>query len=167
MIDKHHLSNRYRAVFLGFSLIAVLAFSVNTASASTDKSSLLIQSELKQSSAIFSPSPNTLFNQPAQFLPVEQAYQVSVFFENQSDNHQRLVFDWYIAPGYYLYKYRFKVSPLQTDGSSSPLTLEHQPGKFIYDDFYGKELEVFITPPKFTLPCLLQAHINWANPTHR
>ena len=148
MIDKYHLNNRYRAVFLGFSLIAVLAFSVNTASASTDKSSLLIQSELKQSSATISPSPNTFFDQSARFLPVEQAYQVSVFFENQSDNHQRLVFDWYIAPGYYLYKYRFKVSPLQTDGSSSPLTLEHQPGKFIYDDFYGKELEVFYNATK-------------------
>jgi thiol:disulfide interchange protein DsbD len=79
-------------------------------------------------------APATLPGAAPQFLPVEQAYQVAPRID---DN--RLVLDWLIAPGYYLYQERFAVS--LADGAALPLDFE--PGQTQYDDYYQRELVVY------------------------
>lgn len=90
--------------------------------------------------------PTALPGAAPQFLPVEQAYQVAPRID---DN--RLVLDWLIAPGYYLYQERFAV--LLADGSTLPLDFE--PGLTQYDDYFQRELVVhyeFTTTRSAPLP---------------
>ncbi|RLA47292.1 MAG: hypothetical protein DRR06_02975 [Gammaproteobacteria bacterium] len=92
---------------------------------------------------------NVLLDAPAQFLPVEQAYQLI-----PSIDERNLLVDWFIAPGYYLYKHRFAINLYNPKNSDKPLALEYQPGKSIYDEYYDKELEVFYNATQIstTLP---------------
>lgn len=81
---------------------------------------------------------NILLDQPTRFLPVEDAYQLTPGVTNGM-----LTVDWFIAPGYYLYKHRFSVSLINSAGSAELLSSEYQTGQLLYDDYYQKELEVF------------------------
>jgi len=81
----------------------------------------------------------------ATFLPVEEAYQLSARHE-----HQQLILDWQIAPGYYLYQHRFKI--LDTDHKPITQSPTFLPGKTIYDDYYEKELTVYYSNTQLTVP---------------
>lgn len=71
------------------------------------------------------------------FLPVEEAYKVTlVVVESQ------LFLDWTIAPGYYLYRDKLKVTD-RTAGANAPLTLQLQPGQDKFDEYEGREVGVF------------------------
>ncbi len=73
-----------------------------------------------------------------QFLPVEQAYQLSI-----SLGEGKVRLEWVIAPGYYLYKDNFAVQARDTAGGVMPTAIRTGTGREIYDDYYGKNLEVF------------------------
>ncbi|TNF07223.1 MAG: protein-disulfide reductase DsbD [Gammaproteobacteria bacterium] len=88
---------------------------------------------------------NNLLTSPVTFLPVEEAYQLSASYQNQN-----LILDWQIAPGYYLYQHRFKI----LDADHKPVTesMTFPPGKTIYDDYYEKELTVYYSGTRLTVP---------------
>ncbi len=88
---------------------------------------------------------NDLLATPVTFLPVEEAYQLSASHDNQ-----HLILDWQIAPGYYLYQHRFKI--LDTDHKPVTQSLTFPPGKVIYDDYYEKELTVYYSDTRLTVP---------------
>lgn len=72
------------------------------------------------------------------FLPVEQAYRLlpSVAPEKAS-------LDWQIATGYFLYRERIAVEAIATDGSPVPVVATMETGKNKYDDYFGRETEVY------------------------
>jgi len=72
-----------------------------------------------------------------EFLPVEQAYQVLV---QTSDD--KLIMDWKISPGYYLYQHQFAVEARNVE-SSEKLSLNYEPGLRKFDEYFGKELETY------------------------
>ncbi|GLS25199.1 hypothetical protein GCM10007877_09130 [Marinibactrum halimedae] len=72
---------------------------------------------------------------------MEEAYNVEVEF---SDN--QLLLRWFIEPGYYLYKEKFK---FKVDGQTHTATLEK--GKVKYDEYFEKDLEVFYNTTVATL----------------
>ncbi len=87
-------------------------------------------------------SSETLAGQ-TDFLPIEQAYQLAVNVEPASESHNgRVTLDWVIAPAYYLYWERMAITA-HADGQPITLTVEHQPGKLKYDDYFERETEVF------------------------
>jgi thiol:disulfide interchange protein DsbD len=90
------------------------------------------------SSLVQSPPSVTLTDAPTKFLPVDQAYQLTPSLSGRS-----LIIDWSIAPGYYLYKHRFVISPVNRTDPAYYLDLEYQQGKRVYDEYYGKDLEVY------------------------
>ncbi len=81
---------------------------------------------------------SNLLQTDQQFLPVEQAYQLSVRLDGG-----KALLDWNIAPGYYLYKDNFAVQARGMDGVVIPTRIHAGKGREIYDDYYGKNLEVF------------------------
>ena len=89
-----------------------------------------------QSSA--SPSRAILAGGPVEFLPVEEAYRLSI----QGDN-QGLTLDWRIAPRYYLYQHKFSATATVASGGLVPLAVDYPPGKAIFDEYYEKELQVY------------------------
>ena len=76
----------------------------------------------------------TLPGAPTEFLPVEEAYQLAPRLDGD-----RLVLDWLIAPGYYLYQERFGAN--LPDGTALKLNFEE--GRRQYDDYYQRELVVY------------------------
>jgi thiol:disulfide interchange protein DsbD len=81
----------------------------------------------------------------AEFLPVEQAYQVDVLV-----SANQLLFNWSIRDGYYLYKDRFKFSAV--DANSQLQTPKFGAGKVKWDDYFEAELEVFYNATEIVLP---------------
>jgi len=75
---------------------------------------------------------------PLEFLPVEEAYRLRV-----AGDAQGLVFDWHIAPGYYLYQHKFAVAAINDSGDAVPLVVDYPPGRAIFDEYYEKELQVY------------------------
>lgn len=80
-----------------------------------------------------------------QFLPVEEAYQLSV----ELIDPQRLRFYWHIAPDYYLYKHRFKWqvwddAKLLEVNALFPPAIKHE------DEYFGA-VEVYYTFADITL----------------
>lgn len=71
------------------------------------------------------------------FLPVEEAYKVSI---NVQESNMDLV--WTIAPGYYLYQEKFKLNAY-VGAEEQPLKAELEPGKQHFDEYLGKEVEIF------------------------
>ena len=132
MNAAHRLSKAISSVLCGI-LLLILS---NGASAAT-------AAEAPFASKSTSPS-SILLGEALQFLPVEEAYQMIPSL----DDHQLLI-DWYIAPGYYLYEHRFAVTPVETGQPGAPLSLEHRPGQYLYDEAYEKELEVFYNSVQF------------------
>jgi thiol:disulfide interchange protein DsbD len=71
------------------------------------------------------------------FLPVEEAYRVTVVVEPES-----VYLDWTIAPGYYLYRDKFKIT-VKEGTSSKTLPANVETGIVKFDDYEGKEVGVF------------------------
>ena len=80
------------------------------------------------------------------FLPVEEAYKVQVMVE---DN--RILLDWAIAPGYYLYRDKFKVTD-RTANANTPLPLQLEPGLKKFDEYEGKEVAMFYNGTRVIVP---------------
>jgi thiol:disulfide interchange protein DsbD len=102
-----------------------------------------LTSNVIASDDIFAPSDNIFSNQ-IDFLPVEQAYQIS-----PSISPKGARFYWTIAPDYYLYKHAFKVELNDIDITNS---LEIADGLPKTDEYFG-DVEVYYqqamieTPP--------------------
>ena len=80
-----------------------------------------------------------------EFLPVDQAYQVTV-----SIAEDRLLLNWTITEGYYLYRDRFKFNAVDSKTQlGAPL---FEIGKVKWDEFFEAELEVYYQRTEVTLP---------------
>ncbi len=89
--------------------------------------------------------PSSIFDGGNKFLPVTEAYRLEPGIEDG-----RLVLDWTIAPGYYLYKHRFGTAAETADGKFTPLEQGFEQGQMRYDDFYERELEVYYDQTRVT-----------------
>lgn len=69
------------------------------------------------------------------FLPVGQAFIPSLYWDNEGQAQ----LEWYIEPGYYLYRDRFQY---QTD-NAEVVEADHPNGVKVFDAFYQKDLEVY------------------------
>ncbi len=81
----------------------------------------------------------------AKFLPVEQAYQLT-----GQVHGSRLLLDWVVAPGYYLYRERMKLRV--ADAGEAPLLFSASAGTHKYDDYFERDTEVFYKQVTLTLP---------------
>ncbi|MCR6652150.1 MAG: protein-disulfide reductase DsbD family protein [Cellvibrionaceae bacterium] len=77
---------------------------------------------------------------------MEEAYRVSLTVESEA-----VQLDWLIAPDYYLYRDRFKVTANTGDGNRT-LPAEIEPGLMKFDEYEGKEVAVFYTTTRITVP---------------
>ena len=84
------------------------------------------------------------------FLPVDQAYQVTV-----SVAEDRLLLSWTITEGYYLYRDRFKFNAVDTKTQLGAPIFEI--GKVKWDEFFEAELEVYYQEAEVSLPFSTEA----------
>ena len=75
--------------------------------------------------------------QQTQFLPVDEAYQLTLV----ADGEQRLMLQWVIAPEYYLYRHAFKVQASDAE-SAIAANLVIPDGLAKTDEFFG-DVEVY------------------------
>ena len=75
--------------------------------------------------------------QQTQFLPVDEAYQLTLL----ADGDQRLMLQWVIAPEYYLYRHAFKVQASDSEGNIAA-NLAVPDGLAKTDEFFG-DVEVY------------------------
>lgn len=75
--------------------------------------------------------------QQTQFLPVDEAYQLTLV----ADGDQRLMLQWVIAPEYYLYRHAFKVQASDSE-SAIAANLVIPDGLAKTDEFFG-DVEVY------------------------
>ena len=75
--------------------------------------------------------------QQTQFLPVDEAYQLTLV----ADGDQRLMLQWVIAPEYYLYRHAFKAQASNSEGSIAA-NLVLPDGLAKTDEFFG-DVEVY------------------------
>ena len=75
--------------------------------------------------------------QQTQFLPVDEAYQLTLV----ADGDQRLMVQWVIAPEYYLYRHAFKVQASDSEGPIAA-NLVVPDGLAKTDEFFG-DVEVY------------------------
>ena len=75
--------------------------------------------------------------QQTQFLPVDEAYQLTLV----ADGDQRLMLQWVIAPEYYLYRHAFKAQTSDSEGSIAA-NLVVPDGLAKTDEFFG-DVEVY------------------------
>ncbi len=80
-----------------------------------------------------------------EFVPVEQAYNLNVVVEDQ-----RLLLNWTIRDGYYLYRDRFKFGSM--DANSVLAAPQFASGLVKWDDYFEKELEVYYGQTSVELP---------------
>lgn len=80
------------------------------------------------------------------FLPVEEAYKVQVMVEDS-----QILLEWTIAPGYYLYRDKFKVTDRTAD-ANTPLAIQLEPGLKKFDEYEGKEVAMFYNRTRVTVP---------------
>lgn len=85
-------------------------------------------------------------NNSGGFLPVEEAYRLSVLVEDEA-----VQLDWTIEPGYYLYRDKFKVTAKAGDASRT-LSPQIEKGLAKYDEYEGKEVDVFYTSTRVSVP---------------
>ena len=81
----------------------------------------------------------------AEFLPVEQAYQLAVSVEEN-----QLLLNWTITDGYYLYRDRFKFNAVDPNSQLQQPTF--QTGKVKWDEYFEAELEVYYHSTMVSLP---------------
>ena len=75
--------------------------------------------------------------QQTQYLPVDEAYQLTLV----ADGDQRLMLQWVIAPDYYLYRHAFKAQASDSEGSIAA-NLVVPDGLAKTDEFFG-DVEVY------------------------
>jgi thiol:disulfide interchange protein len=80
-----------------------------------------------------------------EFVSVEQAYNLTVVIEDQ-----RLLLNWTIRDGYYLYRDRFKFG--STDSSADLAAPQFGSGLVKWDEYFEKELEVYYQQTSVALP---------------
>lgn len=87
-----------------------------------------------------------LLSEQNEFLPVEKAYKVNVGLSQSA-----MELDWIIEPGYYLYKDKFKLEAVTSDGSR---TLDTKLGQGVrkFDEYFQEELELFYNNTQITAP---------------
>lgn len=71
-------------------------------------------------------------NNDDSFLPVEQAYRLSV-----TSSDEDIVLNWKISDGYYLYSHRTSVAISSSDGIDQPQQLTMGEGKPKHDEYFG------------------------------
>lgn len=140
------MPNRRISIFL-----SILLFTAQLLTVQLMATELVSADDLFPASSSSSGLGETINLAPAEFLPVEEAYQLNAHTENQ-----QLFFEWTLQPGYYLYQHSFKFfnadgSKLNLSASSLP---KYEPGKRIYDEFYEKELVVYYHRTSFDIPLL-------------
>lgn len=94
----------------------------------------------------FANSLSDLTGSKPEFLPVEEAYHANLTIDPEA-----LHVDWLLEPGYYLYKEKFSFVA-QFDDTKRPLTATFEDGVQKYDEYFGKDLEVFYNATRVTLP---------------
>lgn len=96
----------------------------------------------------FSSNANTLgfeANNDAEFLNVEQAYQLNLDFQtNENGSLTQPVLIWNALPGYYLYKHGFKqyIHDAITSDNEQQITGDIPEGKLTTDEYFG-EVETY------------------------
>lgn len=89
-------------------------------------------------------SSTSLLSGTGDFLPVTEAFQLEARIDQDE-----LILHWDVAPEYYLYKERFKLS----SETQSPLAPAFNPGSIeIYDEFFERDMEVYYHSATLTLP---------------
>ncbi|WP_232787481.1 protein-disulfide reductase DsbD family protein [Spongiibacter nanhainus] len=115
-----------------FLLLSLLLFSISG----------MAQPGNAASDDIFTAPPSAQFStfggDEPDFLPVEQAYQVSVSPQNGGQPDALELF-WTIAEGYYLYRERFDVTASQpATGEALAIDTSYRSGKVKDDPYFGK-----------------------------
>src|SRR5688572_25533709 len=85
--------------------------------------------------ALIAPAAHAAVSE-ADLLPVDEAYKLTAV----APTRNRVEFTWAIAEGYYLYKHRFGVQPMDSSFKFNPLELPA--GKKHTDEFFG-EVETY------------------------
>lgn len=80
-----------------------------------------------------------------EFLPVDKAYQVSLSAEGD-----KVYLDWNIAPGYFMYKEKFKLTA-STPETKTTLAPQFEKGKIKFDPYFNKDLEIYYNATRITL----------------
>jgi thiol:disulfide interchange protein len=104
---------------------------------------------------LFSPKAPNTFNalaDNAAFIPVEQAYQLSV-----TATDDEVIFNWTIRDGYYLYRDRFNFKVIGQGAELQQPVFES--GKVKWDDYFEKELEVYYGQTVVRLPYASQSDL--------
>lgn len=124
-------------LLLAFSLLVANAFSAP----SLQPSGLSIAPQTSTKTT----SVNSLIQSDVSFLPVEEAFKVTVFTEQS-----KLILDWIIADNYYLYRDRFKVET--TSPAVNLNTIKFETGVSKWDEFFEADLEVYYRRTRLSVP---------------
>ncbi len=114
---------------------------------------LLIFGTSAQAVDFLNTQPQTFGDSPPSFLPVEQAYQSELIW-----NNDELLIGWKIAEGYYLYRERFQLSAM-AGTKSLPLASRFEAGKLKQDPYFG-ETEVYYHNTSITVSGLPQDQVS-------
>ena len=85
---------------------------------------------------------NNDFSGQTIFLPVDEAYQLTLNTGSAFEQEGRIGIEWTIAAGYYLYWERMAITAT-AQGKPLPLVIEHTAGIQKYDDLFERDTEVF------------------------
>jgi len=98
----------------------------------------------------FSPGLASSLDQTADFLPVDQAFQVNAWVSvgETTNNPEALFLHWQITPGYYLYRHRFAI---QQAADNSPVEITIPKGKEKNDPYFG-DVEVYYQQVTLEIP---------------
>jgi len=86
-----------------------------------------------------------LSSSASSFVPVEQAYQLTVAVEAD-----QIIFNWSIRDGYYLYRDRFKFNAV--DATSQLRSPVFETGKVKWDDYFEADVEVYYKKTSVAVP---------------
>ena len=86
-----------------------------------------------------------LSSSESSFVPVEQAYQLTVAVEAD-----QIIFNWSIRDGYYLYRDRFKFNAV--DATSQLRSPVFETGKVKWDDYFEADVEVYYKKTSVAVP---------------
>lgn len=114
---------------------------------------ILATCQLTFASGILTDNSNSSFsstlNQSNDFLPVDQAFQLSSWVtKDETSGEQQITLNWQIASDYYLYRHRFAVKKLP---SNDTININIPPGKAKNDPYFG-DVEVYYQQAVLTVP---------------
>ena len=95
---------------------------------------LCATSAIAQFDPLSDAAPSIGVSSSAEFLPVRDAFTPSLYWQGD-----KLQMQWYLAPGYYLYREQFD---LVYESGTKPAAV-YPAGVFKTDEFFGRELEVY------------------------